>query len=223
MLYYDKPYPLCEIIANFVAPKRKAMKQNHFNTYKQELDLEFLKQYCMEHGEVRTFEQGEAMEKEGETSQWVAYVDSGYFKYMVHNSMGGIERCTGFAFEGEFVANYPFCLNGDLSELTIEAGMPCRVIMIDGKELQHMYDEDTETMRKGMQIIQNLFKMVYDRYLDFYRYSAFERYSKLLSRCPQVVQMLPLKDIASFLNITPSYLSTIRTKITFGEDLNGEI
>ena len=60
--------------------------------------------------------------------------------------------------------------------------------------------------------------MVYERYLDFYRYSASERYSKLLARCPQVVQMLSLKDIASFLNITPTHLSRIRKEITFGEE-----
>lgn len=194
------------------------MENKHFNTYKEGLDLAFLKQYCIEHGTVKNFEQGEALEKEGEAARWVAYIDSGYFKYMLHSRTGGVERCTGFAFEGEFVANYPFCLNGDLSDLTIEAGMPCRVILIDGKKLQQMYDEDMEKMRQGMLIMHNLFKMVYDRYLDFYRYSAFERYSKLLNRCPQVMQMLSLKDIASFLNITPSYLSTIRTKITFGTD-----
>ena len=40
--------------------------------------------------------------------------------------------------------------------------------------------------------------------LDHYRYTPRGRYHKLLDRCPQVVQMLSLKDIASFLNSTPS-------------------
>ena len=44
------------------------MKQEHFNTYKEKLNLEFLRQYCLEHGEVKTFEQGEALEKKGEVS-----------------------------------------------------------------------------------------------------------------------------------------------------------
>ena len=52
--------------------------------------------------------------------------------------------------------------------------------------------------------------MVYGRDLDHYRYTARSRYRRLIDRCPQVVQMLSLKDIASFLNITPSYLSTLR-------------
>lgn len=37
-----------------------------FNTYKEGLDLEVLRQYCMEHGEVRTFLRGETLEDVGE-------------------------------------------------------------------------------------------------------------------------------------------------------------
>ena len=65
------------------------MKQEHFNTYKEELNLEFLRQFCLEHGEVKTFEQGEALEKVGEASRWIAYVEGGYFKYMVNKASGG--------------------------------------------------------------------------------------------------------------------------------------
>ncbi len=34
----------------------------HFNTYKEGLDLEFLREYCMEHGERRVMERGETLE-----------------------------------------------------------------------------------------------------------------------------------------------------------------
>ena len=30
-------------------------------------------------------------------------------KYMVHNDEEGRDYCTGFAFEGEFVADFPYC------------------------------------------------------------------------------------------------------------------
>ena len=60
-------------------------KNKQFNTYKEGLDLEFLREYCMEHGERRTFERGETLEEAGEPAQWVAFVERGCFKYMVHN------------------------------------------------------------------------------------------------------------------------------------------
>ena len=128
------------------------------------------------------------------------------------------DYCTGFAFEGEFVADFPYCLDGDVSEVTIEADMPCQVRIISGRELQRLIDTDPAMAKMDLKILKNLFKMVYARDLDHYRYTARGRYRRLLDRCPQVVQMLSLKDIASFLNITPSYLSTLRKGLTFGKE-----
>ncbi len=41
-------------------------QNKHFNSYKEGLDLEFLRAYCMEHGERRTFLRGETLEEAGE-------------------------------------------------------------------------------------------------------------------------------------------------------------
>ena len=188
----------------------------HFNTYKEGLDLEFLREYCMEHGERRVMERGETLEEAGEPAQWVAFVERGCFKYMVHNDEEGKDYCTGFAFEGEFVSDFPYCLDGDVSEVSIEADMPCEVRVISGRELLALFDNDPKMAKMDVKILKNLFKMVYARDLDHYRYTARSRYRRLLERCPQVVQMLSLKDIASFLNVTPVYLSKIRKEITFG-------
>jgi CRP-like cAMP-binding protein len=192
-------------------------ENQHFNTYKKGLDLEILRKYCVEHGEKRTIERGEVLEEAGEPAQWVAFVEKGCFKYLVHNDEEGKDYCTGFAFEGEFVADFPYCLDGDVSEVTIEADMACEVYIISGRELQSLFDSDHEMTLINVELLKNLFKMVYSRDLDHYRYTARGRYKQLLLRCPQVVQMLSLKDIASFLNVTPVYLSKIRKEITFGE------
>ena len=188
----------------------------HFNTYKEGLDLEFLREYCMEHGERRTFLRGETLEEAGEPAQWVAFVERGCFKYLVHNDEEGKDYCTGFAFEGEFVADFPYCLDGDVSEVSIEADMPCKVCTISGRELQELFDSDPKRMLHNVRILKNLFKMAYGRDLDHYRYR------RPIDRCPLVVQMLSLKDIASFLNITPSYLSTLRKEMTYETRAEGK-
>ena len=41
------------------------------------------------------------------------------------------------------------------------------------------------------------------------------RFELLLRRCPGIVHHLALQDLASFLCVTPNYLSTIRKDITF--------
>jgi len=64
--------------------------------------------------------------------------------------------------------------------------------------------------------------MVYARDIDHYRYTARSRYRHLLQRCPLVVQMLSLKDIASFLNVTPTYLSKLRKEMTYETRAEGK-
>ena len=48
-----------------------------FNLYKDGLDLETLRLYCMEHGEERLLKRGEIFEDAGKPSQYVAYVERG--------------------------------------------------------------------------------------------------------------------------------------------------
>ena len=106
--------------------------------------------------------------------------------------------------------------------MSIKADMPCEVRIISGRELQALFNSDPKMMLHNVRILKNLFKMVYGRDLDHYRYTARSRYRRLIDRCPQVVQILSLKDIASFLNITPSYLSTLRKEMTYETRAEGK-
>ena len=188
----------------------------HFNFYKDELNLEFLRHYCINHGEVRLMRRGETFEETGKPSLYVAYVERGCFKYMVHNDDEYKDYCTGFAFEGEFVADYPSCLSGKISDVTIVAGTPCKVFQISGKELDKLLISlDAEGLKQA--ISDSLFTQVYAQYLDTYRMTTRERYKRLLLRCPELVQSINLKDIASYLKVTPTTISNIRREITFGE------
>ena len=186
-----------------------------FNLYKDGLDLDSLRHYCMKHGEERLLKRGEIFEDAGKPSEYVAYVERGCFKYMVCNEEEGKDYCTGFAFEGEFVADYPNCLTGKKSSVTIVAGTPCKVFQILGKELGTLLDSaNTKELKQA--ISDCLFAQVYTQYLDTYRMTTRERYKRLLIRCPELVQSINLKDIASYLKVTPTTISNIRREITFG-------
>ena len=132
--------------------------------------------------------------------------------YIVCEGKGYI---TGFAFEGEFVGDYPNCLSGKKSEVTIVAGTSCKVYQLAGEEFSKLLDSDE--MRDIKQAISDhLFSQVYTQYLDTYRMTTRERYKCLLLRCPEIVQSINLKDIASYLKVTPTTISNIRREITFG-------
>lgn len=134
-------------------------QNKHFNTYKEGLDLEFLREYCMEHGERRTFERGETLEEAGEPAQWVAFVERGCFKYMVHNDEEGKDYCMGFAFESEFVSDFPYSLDDDVSKVSIEVVMSCGLHIFGRARATVLHTTMMAKMDK--KILKNMFKMVY--------------------------------------------------------------
>ena len=192
------------------------MTQNkYFNTYKEGLDMDVLRQYCMENGEARMFLRGEFLECESEPSHWVGYIDKGYFKYCVKNHAERKDYITGFAFTDEFVGDFPSCLEHLCSRVSIIAQTTSKVYLIDGKELKRLFKMDKYLKDKQSKIYEHLFLQIYSQYLDSYRLTVKERYIQLLRRCPQIVQQINLKDIASFLKVTPTTISKIRKEITF--------
>ena len=187
----------------------------NFNSYIEGLDLSELKAYFVNHGQLTQYAKGYYFVKTGEESRYIAYVECGYFNYKVQNFSEGKDYITGFAFEGEFVGDYPNCLSGKTSEVAIVAGTSCKVYMLEGGGLCKLLDSDD--MRNLKQtIFEHLFSQVYTQYLDTYRMTTRERYKRLLLRCPEIVQSINLKDIASYLKVTPTTISNISREITFG-------
>ena len=134
-------------------------QNKHFNTYKEGLDLEFLREYCMEHGERRSFLRGETLEEAGEPAQWVAFVERGCFKYMVHNDEEGKDYCMGFAFESEFASDFPYSLDGDVSKVSIEVVMSSGLHIFGRARATVLHTTMMAKMDK--KILKNMFKMVY--------------------------------------------------------------
>ena len=186
----------------------------NFNSYINDLDLSALKEYCVNHGRLTQYAKGDYFIKAGEESRYIGLVECGYFNYMVQNSSEQKDYITGFAFEGEFVGDYPNCLSSRRSEVTIVAGSSCKVFQLAGEELRKLLDSDGMSELKQA-ISDHLFSQVYTQYLDTYRMTTRELYKRLLLRCPEIVQSVNLKDIASYLIVTPTTISNIRREITF--------
>ena len=179
------------------------------------IDLQVLRDYCKQEGCMVEYRKGEQMEQEGEPSRWFGFVEEGCFKYVTRGISDGKEHITWFSFEGEFVGNYPCCLNSSPALTTVEAMTPCRVLRVSGKQLHQLFRQNMEMMELRGIIGEHLLSQCRARYLDFHRATARERYELLLNRCPGIVQYLPLHAISSFLCITPQMLSKIRKNITF--------
>lgn len=183
---------------------------SEFNYFIDAIDtntLEQFKQLCLEHGHVKHYCKHQILEKD-----YFGLIKSGYFRYKVFNELKKKEFITGFAFSGEYVGDYPFCLNGESSGVRIEAATMCEILQVDTGVLKAFLKSSQPFARE---VAESLFKQIYLNHLDIYRLSSEEQYRSLLSRCPQIVQKISLKEIASYLGVTPTTISNIRRKITF--------
>ena len=54
------------------------------------------------------------------------------------------------------MADFPYCLDGDASEVTIGADMPCEVRVISGVEMQSLFDNDHAMAKMDVKIRKNL-------------------------------------------------------------------
>ena len=182
---------------------------------KNKIDLQVLWEFCEREGEMVTYRKGDQMERESDPARWFGFVTEGCFKYVTHGISDDREHITWFSFEGEFAGDYPSCLDGRPAQTTIEAMLPSRIFRVSGEQLLQWFRDNSETMELRSIVAEHLLIQARRSYLNFHRTTARERYEQLLQRCPGIVQHLALQDLASFLCVTPNYLSTIRKDITF--------
>lgn len=96
-------------------------------------------------------------------------------------------------------------------ECNFETCCPCRIFTITKPNLEKLLNSSHEFAMwcLGNAQYQLYFMEIKQKVING---SAIERYESLVSTRPEILQRVPLKIIASYLGITPQYLSRIRNR-----------
>lgn len=181
-----------------------------FNFYDQTVDLTAIKDVCRKNGIRRHYDKNDIFVQQGTIGRYLGVVVSGYFKYTTLTSSGN-EAVVGFAFEGAIVADYYNSFNNRPSEITIIAGNDATVSQIRTSEARDIF---YSVFDGNLSLLNGtLFTEIYSRYLELYRKTPTERYLDLIALYPNIFDVVSLRDIASYLCVTPVYLSRIRKKL----------
>lgn len=181
-----------------------------FNRYDSLIDLSAIKDYCRDKGRLCHYAKDDVFVSQGSVGKYLGVVESGYFKYTTLTSSDN-EAVVGFAFEGEIVADFYNSYNRLPSEITIKAGSDASVSQINMAEARSLFD--TVFVGNLSALNGTLFSEIYSRYLELYRKTPTERYLDLIGQYPQILDTVSLRDIASYLLVTPVYLSRIRKNL----------
>ena len=112
---------------------------------------------------------------------------------------------------GDFLST----VNKESVKTNIIAATDAEVIQCPASVLKRQL-EHSPALRRAL--TEGLFRQAYMQYLDLYSSSPKARYLALLKRCPDILQNITLKEMASYLQITPTHLSRIRKELTFTDN-----
>ena len=191
-----------------MARKLTSQKLANINDFLSLIDFESVREFCIDNGKTVGYAKGECFSEVGSVGRYVGFVKSGYFKYCVPTSKGDY-AVTGFSFEGECIMDFTQSfIFGKPSKISIVAGYDSVVLQVSLRTLRDFITKDNPGLIPHMSAV--VLEEAYGRYLRLYQKSPTERYLELVEKNPELLELVSLQDIASYLLVTPTHFSRIR-------------
>lgn len=162
---------------------------------------------------ARNIKRKQMILQEGFVCKHYTFVVSGCFKmYGVDDK--GYEHNIQFAAESDWIADIGSFHSQKSSKLFIEAVEPSEILQIAQPDLYFLYINIPKLDRIFKVIVENKYVELQNRVLQTFSSTAEQRYLSFLEQYPNLANRLPNTQIASYLGITPEFLSKIRKDLS---------
>ncbi len=157
---------------------------------------------------TETLKKGDFFSKAGRISDRLGFVNSGLLRSFY--TIKGKETTTFFQMQGSIAAALMSFLQMKPAIENIQALEDSELVVISRKNLLNLYDENWKWQQVGRVITERYYVKMEERTISLQSLSAQEKYENFLLEFPELIQVVPLYYIASFLGISPETLSRIR-------------
>jgi CRP-like cAMP-binding protein len=159
--------------------------------------------------EVKELKKKDFLLKEGDACTTFSYVHSGALRgfYRDHHDK---EATIMFALADWWITDMPCFVNESPAMIHIEAIAKSYILQLSKDDIDSLFIRIPKFERYFRILMQNAYIREQLRVLQNLSMPAEVRYRKFLEKYPKIVQQVTLKNIASYLGVTPEFLSTIR-------------
>jgi CRP-like cAMP-binding protein len=169
-------------------------------------DLEVI----VSHFKQKTIDKGKLLLKRGQVATQYYYLVSGGVRFYYGEAT---EQLTAWVvFGNEFFTEISSLNPQTPTRFNIEAIEETTVCSIDKADMEKLYKQYPAWQEFGRITWENMAMRMIDEIIRFQTMTAEERYLEFL-KIPGFLQRVPVKQLASYLGITPNALSRIRKNI----------
>jgi CRP-like cAMP-binding protein len=153
--------------------------------------------------------------KEGQLCDTINYVQRGALRAFYRDDQDN-ESIIMFAIQDWWITDMYSFAGEKPAMLYIDALEDSVVLQLHKKKLDQLYSRVPKFEKFFRIMMQNAYIREQLRIIQNLSMPAAERYDNFLRKYPQFVNRVPLKQIASYLGITPEFLSVLRKKASKG-------
>ncbi len=148
---------------------------------------------------------------EGDRDTRTGFVETGLIRCSVLRD--GKPVTLRFACEGEMIGTVPGFLPGGRSPATLETLEETVLLYIPRTRMEALFAESVELANWGRRLVEKQLVECERYFTEYYWQDKKTQYLRLLGEYPDLLRRVPLKDLASYLDVTPQSLSRIRSRI----------
>jgi CRP/FNR family transcriptional regulator, anaerobic regulatory protein len=161
--------------------------------------------------ETHQLKKKELILQESKVCNYLYYVEKGCLRmYFINNK--GVEQITQFALDGWWISDYQSFMNHTPSDYYIQAIEESEILAIDSQNLEILFNELPQLEKYFRILMQKAVAGAQLRSKLLYEMSKEEFYFHFSTSFPEFMLRVPQYMIASYLGLTPEYLSELRKK-----------
>ncbi|MES1160213.1 MAG: Crp/Fnr family transcriptional regulator [Bacteroidota bacterium] len=159
---------------------------------------------------IRNFDKKQHLVKIGEVETYINFIIKGLArKYFFRDKT---EVITQIAREGEIISSSASFLSGTPSSYMVEALEPVTVFSISRRHLEKLYENNVRIERLGRKIITHLVLQKEEWEHECIRMETRERFLHFVDNNSDLLQRVPQKYLASYLNMKPETFSRLKRR-----------